>query len=103
MHSERNLDSGEIEEARQRGGGGGEGEYRVLVPSFCSDGAEAKWNVKGRLFPALMQDFKWLLISMKFNLGEFYLIFHNQLYYLIPVKWKVLILLIFNKKILKYN
>lgn len=42
MHSERNLDSGEIEEARQRGGGGGEGEYRVLVPSFCSDGAEAK-------------------------------------------------------------
>lgn len=54
MRSEGNLDSGEIEEARQRGGGG----YLVLISSFSSDCAEGKWNVKGRLFPALMQEFE---------------------------------------------
>lgn len=46
MHSERNLEREEIEETRQEWGrrmGG-------LIPSFCSDCAEGKRNVKGRLF-----------------------------------------------------
>lgn len=43
MHSERNLDSGEIEGARQRGGGGeGEGGCGAPKPSFCSERAAAK-------------------------------------------------------------
>ena len=40
MHSERNLDRGEIEEARQEGGGReGEGGG-LMIPCFCSDCAE---------------------------------------------------------------
>lgn len=56
MHSERNLDSGEIKEARQQGVGWG--GYRALISSFSSDCAEGKWNVKGRPFLALLLEFE---------------------------------------------
>lgn len=47
MHSERNLDRGEIEEARQEEGGGRQGGEREnimwgLIASFCSNCAEVK-------------------------------------------------------------
>lgn len=66
MHSERNLDSGGIEEARRGEEGEEKSEGEAVVRwnrPFVLSRAAAKWNVKGRLSPGTNAGLLWMITS----------------------------------------